>query len=151
MATLDRTGGVKGVPLHTTSRDFTVSRTIDMSAITGLATGDVLQVLNIEAGTLVRKVLTKIDVALVGTSGSVTVGDGADADGWDTTVDLKGTAGTVSQTQLGLTEGTPNVLVDAFAAGKIYTADDTIDLALTSNTVTTYGTVTVIALCTKLY
>lgn len=151
MPTFDKTNGSGGVPIANTSRDYVISNTIDMAAIAGLATGDTIQALNVEAGTLVKKVLVKIDTALVGTSGSVTVGDGTDADGWDTTVDLKGAAGTVSQTQLALTEGTPNTLVDAFAAGKVYTAADTIDLVLTSNTVTTYGKVTVIALCTKVY
>lgn len=151
MATFDKTNGSGGVPIAATSRDYVISNTIDLAAITGLATGDTIQALNVEAGTLVKKVLVKIDTALVGTSGSVTVGDGTNAAGWDTSVDLKGTAGTVSQTQLGLTEGMPNTLVDAFAAGKVYTAADTIDLVLTSNTVTTYGKVTVIALCAKVY
>ncbi len=149
MPTIDKTNGT-GIPLSGTTKDYTISNTIVMSAIAGLLTGDVIQALNVKAGTLVRKVLVKINTALTGTSGSVTVGDGADADGFDTAVDLKGAAGTISQTQLGLTEATPNTLIDAFAAGKVYTAADTIDLTLTSDTVTAYGTVTVIALCTDL-
>lgn len=136
-------------PASGLDKAFRIVNTVDMKTL-GAANADVVQALQIPAGTFVSKVLVKIVRAAAGTTATATVGDGTDADGFDTSVDLKGTAGTYTFNGLGLTEGTPNTLVDAFAAGKVYTAADTIDLTVSHNTVTDAGSVQVIAICHSL-
>ena len=149
MATLALTGGMKGIPTRKAGSTFIVEREIDLQA-EGVATADVVQALNIEAGWFVHKTLVEIQRIAAGTSGSLIVGDGADPNGFDTAVDLKGAVGTVSSTGLVLAEGAPNTLVDAYAAGKYYTAADTLDLTATLHAdLTDKGKVKVIALVTS--
>lgn len=150
MPTLNLTQGKSGIPIKGSGRMYTIENDVDLQAA-GAASGDTVQALNVGPKTLVNKVLVEVLRPIVGTSGSATVGDGVDPDGFDTTINLKATAGTVTQTQLGLTEGVPNVLVDAYAAGRIYTAEDTIDLVVTLHAdLTDKGKFRVIAVCTDL-
>lgn len=154
MADQNVTNGVGSVPVAGLGKRFVLSNEIDLSAIDGLATTDVIQALNIEAGTFVENVFVRIVEPTVNGTGNttVTVGDATNADGFDTSVNLEADANTVTCAGFVLTEGTPNTLADAYAGGKVYTADDTLDLVLTiTGAVTAWGKIEVIAACTKLY
>lgn len=145
MADLDVTTGLTGVVPHNSGALRVVKVQVDLDAI-GAATTDVVKVLPVAAGTFVAKVLCRIVRAAAGTAATATIGDGDNADGFETEVDLKGAADTVTSDGLGLTEGTPNTLVDAYAGGKYYAAADTLDLTLTYDTVTDGGKVELIVL-----
>lgn len=146
MADQDVTNGAGSVPVAGLGKRFVLSNEIDLSAIDGLATADVIQALNIEAGTFVENVFVRIVEPTVNAGGNttVTVGDGADADDWDASVDLEAAAGTVTLGASG---------TDTYAlSGKVYTAADVIELTLTVSAGTpTWGKIEVIAVCTKLY
>jgi hypothetical protein len=104
-----------------------VENKIDFSA-TNASGSDVVQVLKIPAGALVKNVWVTVLTPEGGTS-TATVGDGAGADSWDASTNLNATANTV-------TAGLPGT--DAYAtAGKYYAAADTIDLTLSANDVDT--------------
>jgi hypothetical protein len=108
----------------------------------GAVSTDIVQMLNIKAGTFVKNVYIKIVTPATATSISATIGDGAGANSWDASVDLKGAAGTVTNGVNG---------TDAYAlTGKLYTADDTIDAVVTVNTMTVGAVVDVIADCIDL-
>ena len=147
MATVDGLGGASvGVPYEgTLGRFFVLENEVDFDSL-GIASGDTVKALAVKAGMLILgtevEVVTASDAA---TSAAATVGDGDDADGFDTNVDLKASVGTVARTSLALTEGTPNTLTDAYAGvGKRYTSDDTIDIVPTYTGATTvYGKVKV--------
>jgi len=88
------------------------------------AASDVIQVMNIPAGTVVLKVYTHVVTAEGGTL-TFDVGDGTDPNGWDDAVDGNSTGMNAT------TEGT-DALADSLGAGagKYYSADDTIDITL---------------------
>ncbi|RLG69037.1 hypothetical protein DRN93_01215 [archaeon] len=140
MATIDGTKNASaGVPFEGSLQKFFILENIlDFDSLDP-ASGDTVKALPVEGGMRVFgtevEIVTPSDAA---TSASATVGDGDDPDGFDTNVDLKGSAGTVVGTSLALSEGTPNTLVDAYAGvGKRYTDDDTIDVTVTYNGTTT--------------
>jgi len=134
-----------GYPAHTFPRVHLIQMDLDFVAIaaarlaagaTALASGDVLEVLQIPAKTHV--LMVGVDVLNAGTAAlDLDIGDGSDPDGY-----LDGIAGDAeagfSSAQapalaLTLTEGTPNTLntyaiTPAFFAGKYYGAADTIDM-----------------------
>ena len=84
------------------------------------AAGDTVQALKIPAGALVDEVFCIVRTAQ-GATCTATVGDGAAAAAWDASINLNAAAGTLTSAL----EGT-----DAYAAGKFYSAADTIDLVL---------------------
>lgn len=135
-------------------KTYVVSKEVDIDALGALVSNDVIQCIPVAAGTFVSKVFVEILRVAAGTSGSITVGDGADADGYDTTVDLKATVGTVTYngvaSNAAATHGdnAANVLVDAYAAGKFYSAADTIDVTVTLHAdLTDKGKIRVTAIC----
>ena len=80
---------------------------------TSAISGDVVQALDIPAGAFVTHVGVNVKTAEAGT---ISVGDGDNAEGWDTSVDVSATG---------------NVVGDgAYSAGKLYIAEDTIDFTL---------------------
>jgi len=83
-----------------------------------LAAADVVELINVPAGTYVAKVFYKVQTA--DATQTLNVGDGADVDGWVAAADV----GTAGNTAAG---------GGAFAAaGKYYTTADTIDLEVPS-------------------
>jgi hypothetical protein len=128
-----------GVPYKgSLAKFFVLENIVDLDTLDP-SSGDTVQVLPVKDGMRVLgtevEVITPADSA---TSATATIGDGDNADGFDTDVDLKATAGTVVGTSMALSEGTPNTLVDAYAGvGKRYTSDDTIDMIPTFNGATT--------------
>ncbi len=95
---------------------------IDLS-IAGSASGDTVQCLNVPAGAFVSRVgvlvITVEDSTLTGT-----VGDGADPNGWDASVNFENLGMNVSD----LDEST-----DAYGEGKYYGSADTIDVVMSAN------------------
>lgn len=83
---------------------------------------------NVEAGVRVISASMRILVAAAGGSVAYGVGDGTDVDGYITDADM-------AETAAGLKNGTGAFLVTA--GGKLYTADDTIDLDIVQTTVHT--------------
>ena len=122
MAIHDLTGGVAGVPCDGIDRLYRLANRLDFSRHNVL-NGDTVCVLDVKAGTRVARLYTKV-VTPEGTAATATVGDNADTDGWDTSVDLNAAAGALTQT----------VTTDAYGSdGKLYAADDTIDLVVAAN------------------
>ena len=93
---------------------------------TALTAGDVLEVIRIPAGTQVLAVGLNVTTAEGGTL-TIDVGDGDAADGWLDGVNANTAAGYSSST-VTISEGTPNTISPAFAFGKYYAAEDTIDV-----------------------
>lgn len=102
---------------------------VDFSVLTP-SSGDIIQCMNVDEGTLVTGVYLLIVTADTGTK-TVDIGDDTDENGYDDNVDVTATAGTVTK----MLEAT-----DPYGAGKYYTTDDTIDL-LVNNASTATGQV----------
>lgn len=127
MATIDKTGctPTKGkIPYDGLNKCYVMKKTLDLTGVVPVA-ADVYQLLAIPAGTLVLNVKIKWLTPMVGTSGTVDVGDGAGADSWDAAVDMLTAAGTFTHSAVG---------TDAYAAaanqGKFYAAADSIDVTI---------------------
>lgn len=105
---------------------ITAARTA--AGATALTAGDVIEVLQIPAGTQVLSVGLNVTTAEGGTL-TVDVGDGADPDGYLDGVDGNAVAG-YSSSQVTITEGTPNTISPALAFGKYYTSADTLDVKI---------------------
>jgi len=90
---------------------------LDFSA-TNVDSGSNVQALKVGAGMLVLKAGVVI-VTAEGSAASCDLGDSADSDGFEASINLNDTAGTNYQT----VEGT-----DAYGAGRYYASADTIDL-----------------------
>lgn len=97
---------------------------IDFSQ-TNASAADVVQIAKVSAGTLVEKVDYRVKTAEGGTA-TADIGDGDDPNGYDDAINLNAAANTVAGTL-------PVVATDAYAKGKYYAADDTIDLTLDHN------------------
>ena len=93
---------------------------------TALTSGDVLEVLQIPAGTQVLAVGLNVTTAEGGTL-TVDVGDGDDPDGYLDGVNGNAVAG-YSSSQVTISEGAPNTLSPALPWGKYYASADTIDV-----------------------
>ncbi len=95
---------------------------IDLSIVDS-ASGDTVQCLKVPAGAFVSRVgvlvITVEDSTLTGT-----VGDEADPNGWDASVNFENLGMNVSD----LDEST-----DAYGEGKYYPAEDTIDVVMSAN------------------
>lgn len=124
--------GSAALPAKGTDRSTVVSIVLDFAKIiaarlaagaTALAASDVLEVLPVPAGTIVRAV--GMQVQTVAASGTIAIGDGAEAAGY-----LAATA--VSST--GYFGGVPVLVAGAFlpvlSGGKRYGAVDTIDVTI---------------------
>ncbi|MCK5236200.1 MAG: hypothetical protein KAR06_04365 [Deltaproteobacteria bacterium] len=108
------TGNVDGVqaPGRLSGEPYYIENYLDFSVI-GCGIADTVQALRIGVDALVENV--RIDVLTAeGSAGNTDVGDGDTVDGWDADVDINAT---------GLTKGD-----GAYVDGKIYAAEDTIDL-----------------------
>lgn len=89
-------------------------------ATTSVSAADVVQAVKIPANAFVTRISTIVRTAEGGTC-TATVGDGTTADGWDASINLNATAGTVLRSL----EAT-----DTYGIGKLYTSADTIDLTM---------------------
>jgi hypothetical protein len=90
---------------------------LDFSA-TNVDSGTVVQALKVNAGMVITDLRVQV-VTAEGSNASCDIGDSTDPNGYDDLVNLDATAGTFTATAKG---------TDAYAVGKRYTADDTIDL-----------------------
>lgn len=108
---------VKGIG----SNQVKAENLIDFSKKSVLA-ADVVQAIRVPANALVTKVAL-YTITAEGATCTVTVGDGDGANSWDASANLNSVGGYYSAA------GT-----DAYAQGKFYTADDTIDLVMGHDT-----------------
>ena len=111
-----------------------------------LAASDVIQAITVKAGEMVCSVSAKI-ITACSAAMTATIGDGDDADGYVSSVSLNGTAGTVTFTPGALIQSGSTPF--AITQGKVYSADDTIDLVL-GGTAANDGVVEVRVLCRNL-
>lgn len=123
-------------------------RRIDMAEAfakkgSNLAATDVIKAITVKAGEMVigcsAKIITACSAAM-----TATIGDGDDPDGYVTSVSLNGTAGTVTSTTGALLQSGASPY--AITQGKVYSAEDTIDLVL-GGTAANNGVVEVRVLC----
>lgn len=123
-------------------------RRIDMAEAyakkgSNLAATDVIKAITVKAGEMVigcsAKIITACSAAM-----TATIGDGDDPDGYVTSVSLNGTAGTVTSTTGALLQSGTSPY--AITQGKVYSAEDTIDLVL-GGTAANNGVVEVRVLC----
>jgi hypothetical protein len=125
-------GGTVGYPHTASGGTYLMSRTLDFSSSSTTGTsGDVYLLLNIPSNTYVKAVgygwTTGEDSTL-----TVDIGDGADPDGWVDGANVL--TGQVESAISGITflHVNTNTLV-GYSNGKLYTANDTLDLKLNNN------------------
>lgn len=116
----DRTAG-SCVPWAGPQHSYVVYNDVELDEI---ATGDVVMCLDIPAGTFVERVAVKVLTPTTATTASATAGDGSGAAKWISTVDAKGSAGTVTNGAVGTDDYVTS-------NGKFYASADTIDLTFT--------------------
>lgn len=136
MANIDKTGtgpALGQVPYKGKDKVYVISNTVDLTG-GAITQGDVYQCLAIPANTLVMNVKRKSLVPAVGTTLTEDIGDGTDPNGWDASVDGKGTAGTVTHSIVGT-----DALAAAAAQGTFYATADSIDVTMTTATAITAG------------
>lgn len=95
---------------------------IDFAAYTATA-ADVIEVLNVDAGTFVFDTFTRV-VTAEGATATGDLGDGSDPNGYNDAVNMNSTAGTIETTVIGVSS------TDAYGVGRYYSSADTIDLTL---------------------
>ena len=131
--------------------NFKATNVIDMNDVSvanaaagndALAATDIIELLAIPAGTVVRNVYITTIRAATGTALTANIGvTGGDVDGFDAAVSLKGTAGTI-------TGGVGGTDANVTANGLVFTSADTIDAVLATVTaVTNYGKIKIVADC----
>jgi len=130
------------IPVDALNKVYVLSNRIDFSEV-NTAASDVVQALTIPAGTMVIDVMTKLITAEGGVL-TAEVGDGDDPNGWDASVDLNTTVGTLTKS----VEGT-DARKAANATGYYYSAADTIDLTMSANAADA-AVIDVFALCIDL-
>lgn len=119
MGTTDLTVGSGAIPAQGVDKVYVIENTC---SLVGVATGEVLQCLDIKAKQFVFDVFVEI-VTACGLTATATVGDADGANSWDASTNLNATAGTVTHGASG---------TDAYAtSGKYYSAADSIDLTCT--------------------
>lgn len=112
----------------------TMQNEFDASRL-NLAAADVVEVLNVPAGTFVHKVFVHV---IIGEDGqTINVGDGDDPDGYVAAADAS-------------TEGTRVVGAGALSAGKFYAEADTIDIEVPATMAFTSLRVRVVAMVTAI-
>jgi hypothetical protein len=118
-----------------------LERTIDFAQVaayragaglTALASGDVYELFNLPAKTLVFRVGYDVTVA-EGATATFDLGDGSDTDGYLNDISLNSVASGVMT--LALTDASPGVTVTAYSGGKYYSSADTIDMVLNNNSI----------------
>jgi hypothetical protein len=116
---------VNDYPVKTVSAIFNAA---DAATVKGsaIALNDVFQLISIPAGAFVLSVAAKVTTVEGGTC-TFDIGDGATVDGY-----LDGVDGNTEANTQSFTADT----TEAFGAGKLYTAADTIDLKLITGTAT---------------
>lgn len=134
---------VAGISLGDELSIGVVEKVVDFDSISGLASGDTVKAIPVKAG--FRCLFTELEIvtpANSATSATADVGDSADADGFDASVNLKGSAGTIATTSS----------ADAyFGVGSRYTDDDYITVTPTFTGATTvYGKVKLRAFLVKM-
>lgn len=131
MATLNKTvGGAAGFPASAIGKIGVIENIVDYAESPSGAT-DIVQVLNVPAGAVVLLAGAEVLRAEGGTAAG-TLGDGADPDGYRTTLNANAAVGTtVVSSPVALTEGAPNT-VTGYTGGKHYPAADTIDHVTTN-------------------
>lgn len=116
MATVNGTkGGTAGLPAYASNKVVVVENSYDFATNNATA-ADVIQLINVPANTLVLSVLSECVTAEGGVM-TYQVGDGTDPNGWDDAVNGNSAAGVI------VGDG-----AYVAAAGKIYTAADTLDI-----------------------
>jgi len=127
---------VTGNPVYAPDRDnavFVISNKLDFGDIddyanSGVTSSDVVQLLDIPAGMVVKNVGLRINTAW-GAAGNtcygVTIGDGTDPNGWITAVDFGPTSSGVSRAN-----GAYHLVTTDGDIGKYYSATDTIDAVI---------------------
>jgi len=132
MATIDKTGCgplLGTIPLQGITKVYVMDRIIDL---TGAVQGDdatVYQCLPIPADTLVMNVKVEIITPATGTTCTFGFGDGGSTAGWDTAVDMKGTAGTITHSIIGT-----DARAVAASQGYFYDTADSIDALIEAGT-----------------
>jgi len=111
--------------------DGVIKERIDFSKYGGMASGDVVQLINIPAGMLVKDVSLLL-VTLEGATCTGTVGDAVDPNGYITSADLDATVGDILATDGTHTGMTAYVITSPHMGGVRYTAADTIDITLSN-------------------
>lgn len=104
-----------------------------------LAAADVIETVSVKAGEIVVGVWARVKTAM-GAAGTAEVGDGVDPNGFIASVDLNALGATFSSGAYML-----NTIGPVLVGGKLYTADDTIDLVL-GGTVANAGQVEIFVL-----
>lgn len=121
-------GQAGGVPSDVFHRGvFVVTRVVDLTKVTARGAADVDEVLYVAAGTLVLNVFVKLLTA-EGAALTADVGDGAQPAGWFDNIDMNAAAPAYYGSTIALTEGAPNTFTRPYTAGRLYTANDTIDI-----------------------
>ena len=141
MATRDKTVSA-GISWEAGDRNRTlINPNIAMS---GVQTGDVVQVLYIPAETYVRQFFCRI-VTGDGATVTATAGDADGANSWDASVNLAAAVNTITFSVAGT-----DAYMAAGPGGKLYTVADTIDLTVTTDADMLLGVITVWADTIKL-
>ncbi len=103
-------------------KKFSASVTANMATMSKrsyVSQGDVIQMVPVMKGLLVTDVFLRMDASLIAVSSSVSVGDGDNAIGYCSAVSTSDAVGILKKS---LEAGDP------YGVGKVYTADDTIDV-----------------------
>lgn len=132
MATVDLTvGGTTKLASANAGKMTMLQKTLDF-AVTSRSSGDVLQLFDIPAGTLVSHIVVDVQTA-EGATCTADIGlTGVDVDGFVDGVNLNSAAQSCSAPGA-LVEGTPNTWNPAYANGKFFATTDTIDLLLNND------------------
>lgn len=101
------------------------------AGLTALAQNDIYELFNVPAKTLVLRAGYDVTTA-EGASCTFSLGDGSDDNGYLDAISLNSVASGVMT--LALTDASPGVTVTAYSGGKYYSAADTIDMKLNTNT-----------------
>lgn len=114
-------------------RRIDLAKEAEAAGISAFSATDTLAFVEVPAGTFVYRVMVRV-LKVEGGTLTADIGDGTDPDGFVDGVDLNAlgyNAGVAA-----LTEGTPNTFT-GYTGGKLYTADDTLDLLINNNTAET--------------
>ena len=151
MATQTISGGSSrshdaGARVYMAKKTFNVADT-GTFASTGIATGDVLQLIKVPADTSVLYVWFQVVTILSGvgaTAATCTLGDGDSANGWDASINLMTAAWyrPVSGTDAYAQNDSAT-----YGNGRHYTAEDTIDATVTTDATLTAGVFEIHAMC----
>lgn len=136
-------GGTTELPAKASGKLYVVESQAINFATYNSASGAVHNVINVPANTWVLSCGLTVDTASTDTGAALSVGDGDDPDGWVTATSITTAATKVTGTENGYSLATDS--------GKLYTAADTIDIAMTgTNATTSTGIVTIRAVMVEI-